>query len=124
MPRRTSGNVGIIIDLIFCMIKFYWLWELCPVWLQAPLQCVAVYYVATFYFYFIPLYYKDVMNGYLFDTDHGVEMMLESLFAIGTPILFYFLYTNTLNKIYQSIMDITGAYTSYFIESGSHIHQQ
>ena len=115
MARK--GNVGAIIILIFCMLKFYWLWELCPVWVQAPLQCVAMYYIVSWYIYFIPMFYNEALEGYQLNDYDAMELMLETLFVFGVPFLVTYLYYNTLNKVYASATDIFGVYHSYFCES-------
>lgn len=114
MSRR--GNIGSIIRLILCLIQYYWVWELCPIWVKTPLQCVALYYMAVWYFYFISSFYKDVMYGDIDEYD-GTLLFLSGLAALGVPILFYFVYLNTLNKIFLTIQDIIGGYHSYFIEN-------
>eukprot|EP00483_Globobulimina_turgida_P008741 UN08759 len=114
---RRSGSGAAIVELLFLIIRFYWVWQLCPIWIQAPLQCVAIYYIVIWYLYFIPLYYKDVMDVFAFDDWDGTEIILGGLIVSGVPILFYFLYFNTLNKVYASISDIFGTYQSYFGEA-------
>ena len=104
MSRRNS--IKAIIDLIFLLIRFYWLWELCPMWIQSPLQCVAIYYIFAWYLQFIPLYYKEIIDAYEYADYDGTEMCLGAMIFIITPILFYFLYLDTLNKVYASIVDI------------------
>ncbi len=117
MARK--GNIGAILDLIFCMIQFYWVWQLCPIWVKTPLQCVALYYVVTWYFYFISSFYKDLINGYVSEYD-GSLLFLTILILFGVPILFYFLYLNTLNKIYWTIQDLTQGFHSYFVDDPHH----
>eukprot|EP01084_Bolivina_argentea_P173612 300732_1 len=118
MPRSSnSGSIGAIIELLFLIIRFYWVWQLCPIWIQAPMQCVALYYIVIWYLYFIPLFYKDILDVMVFEDWNGLELLLGFLIVLGTPILFYFLYVNTLNKVYATIVDLFGAYHSHFAES-------
>ena len=55
------------------------------------------------------------------DEYDGALLCLSGLAVFGVPILFYFLYLNTLNKIYQTMQDMIGGYHSYFIDE-SHIN--
>eukprot|EP01083_Nonionella_stella_P306049 1070191_1 len=120
MARSNSGNARVIINLIFLLIRCYWIWQWFPLWVQAPLQIVGLYYVVVWYIYFIPLYYKDIVIVLETNDYDGTELFLGSAIAIGVPILFCFLYVNTLNKVYASLSDIFGAYHSYF---EVHTHQ-
>ena len=118
MARR--GNIGAIINLILCLIQYYWVWQKCPIWVKTPIQCIVLYYIVVWYFYFMSSFYKDVMYGDI-DQYDGVLLFLSGLLVFGVPILFYILYLNTLNKIYLTIQDMISGYHSYFVDQ-SHIN--
>ena len=113
MARR--GNIGAILNLIFCLIQYYWVWEMCPIWVKTPLQCIALYYIVIWYFYIVTSFYKDSINGDLSEYDDSL-LLLTWLAIIGVPILFYFVYINTLNKIYLTIQHAINGYYSYFVD--------
>ena len=110
MARSSLGSIRGIVNLVLLLIRLYALWQFCPIWIQAPIQCVTLYYILTWYMYFVQLFYNDCING--LDEYDNMEIVLTSLAALGVPILFYFLYINTLNKIYTSFMDLTNPTSS------------
>ena len=116
MGRRSgSGNIGLIIEGLFLLIRLYSLWILFPEWVHAPLQVVMLYYTATYYIKWIPTFYNDAMDGFI-DVDDGWIILLECSVAFIVPILFYFLYINTLNKLYGCINGLVG----YFVHDRYH----